>query len=260
MNPFRNRSLLVRSVRACILASLGAVLACSSYHERVTPVRLPGPGSPHVDVQGALVAADAYVDSAIAKQAFGFDIRGAGLLPVRLAIDNRSRNVIQVDPRQTFLIDRRGMAWPLLTGEQAYRRVLEATSLAERTGNAGPSALLGAATGTLTGFAIGFLLHGGFAGGAQGALLEHAAGGAVVGAITGGSRDTAPLEERIRRDLASQSLRNQRLQAGALAQGYLFFPGKDEAVSADSLRLGLELDGYPQVVNVPLVPAAAVRR
>jgi hypothetical protein len=55
--------------------------------------------------------------------AFGFNIRKAGLLPVRFVIDNQAQARVSVYSAQTFLLDCEGQAWPLLTSEQAYDRV-----------------------------------------------------------------------------------------------------------------------------------------
>lgn len=231
------------------------LVSCMTYENRIPPVPLPSSNRDHVDVEGARVAAEAYADPEQAEQAFGFDIRKAGLLPVRLLIDNQSASVVRVNPQQTFLIDQDAQAWPLLTGEQAHNRVASAMQFGTLMGNAARGAAWGAGAGALTSFAIGMILYGGFGDGLSNNLPEHAAAGAGVGAIVGGGQDSQDLEDRIRRDLIGKSLRNQRLQPGELAYGYLFFPGKEEARSAKILRIGLELDGYPQVVNLPLITA-----
>ena len=234
---------------------LTGMLACSTYHQKIPPVPLPGYAANSVNVEGALLAALAYPDPDAAETAFGFDIRGAGLLPVRLVIDNRSHNVIKVNPQQTFLIDRQNQAWPLLTSNQAQSRVASSVALGETLKSGVAGALLGGATAAISGFAIGLVLQNGY-----GPLGNTAAAGAGAGAFFGGGSDPQALENRIRQDLNGKSLRNQRLQPGELAQGYLFFPGLEEAESAVALRLGLELDGYPQVVNLPVAaPPAKVK-
>ncbi|HYE35098.1 hypothetical protein [Methylocaldum sp.] len=242
--------------RWALLMMCALLVSCMTYEDRIPPVPLPSSNGDHVDVEGARVAAQAYADPEQAEQAFGFDIRGAGLLPVRLVIDNQSASVVKVNPQQTFLVDRDGQAWPLLTGEQAHNRLASAVQFGVMARNAGQAAAWGGGAGALTSFAIGLILDGGLGGGFSNNLLEHATVGAGVGAIVGGGQDSQGLEDRIRRDLIKKSLRNQRLQPGELAYGYLFFPGKEEARSAKTLRIGLELDGYPQVANLPLKPPA----
>jgi len=247
--------ILIPIGRRVILLMCALLVSCMGYENRIPPVPLPSSNSDHVDVDGARVAAEAYADPEQAEKAFGFDIRGAGLLPVRLVIDNQSSSVVKVNPQQTFLIDRDGQAWPLLTGEQAHNRVASAVQFGTLVSNAAQDAAWGIGAGALTSFAIGLILDGGFGSGFSNNLPEHAAVGASLGAIVGGGQNTQVLEDRIRRDLIGKSLRNQRLQPGELAHGYLFFPGKDEARSAKTLRIGLELDGYPEVANLPLRPA-----
>ena len=71
------------------LLLLAAVLAgCATYSDRVAPVPLPDAQARHVDIDGVKLVARPFVDEDEAKANFGFDIRGAGLLPTRFVIDN----------------------------------------------------------------------------------------------------------------------------------------------------------------------------
>jgi hypothetical protein len=237
--------------RLSILTLLTAFPACTTYQDRITPVPLPSFQGDYVNVQDALVSAQAYAEPDTAKQTFGFDIRGAGLLPVCFVIDNRGMNIVKVNPRQTFLIDRQGLAWPLLTSEQAQNRVASTVERGEMMKNAGVAALWGGATGLVSGFAMSLLLDGSLNAAAHAKLSDPTVLGAGIGAFFGGRQDNQDLSNTIRKNLIGQSMRNQRVQPGELAHGYLFFPGKQEAQSAVTLRLGLEIDGYPQVVNLP---------
>jgi len=198
---------------------------------------------------GAKLVAYPYVDEDSAEAVFGFDIRNAGLLPVRFVVDNQSAGVVKVDPNQTFLIDEQGQAWPLLTAEQAYKRVSSTVEIGETLkGAATPSVLFGAA-GAVAGFAIGVLIGESIGEGiAKGAAL-----GAGIGAIYGGGRRHETLDSEIRYDLQRHSLRNEKVGKGELAYGYLFFPGKDEAASARALRLGLRVSGERRIVNILLL-------
>lgn len=223
-------------------------VSCTTYGDRVAPVPLPSAQLNHIDVMGAQLVAYPYVDSDKAKAVFGFDIRDAGLLPVRFVIDNQSSGRVSIDPSQTFLIDNKGQAWPLLTSEKAYKRVASSVEIGEVfKGAKTPSVLLGAA-GAVAGFAIGIL--------SGKNVAEITAKGAVVGvslgALYGGGRRYESLDKAIRRDLQQKSLRNQRIQKGDLAYGYLFFPGKQEADSAQALRLGLHVNQQRHILNIPL--------
>jgi hypothetical protein len=84
-----NCELLVVLLTGCVLAG------CSTYEERVSPVLLPSTSIGHIDIRGAKIAATPYVNEKKAKSVFGYDVRGMGLLPVRLVIDNQSREEIR---------------------------------------------------------------------------------------------------------------------------------------------------------------------
>ena len=171
------------SFLALFLSAL-LLTACSSYGERVAPVPLPESRADAVDVDGAKLIAQAYVDPDQAKAALGFDARGAGLLPVRFVVDNKSGKTVSVDPSQTFLVDNQGNAWPLLTSDQAYQRVKSNVSVGSTlSGGAKSSVLLGAA-GAVAGFAVGVLTGQNIAETAG----KGAVAGASVGAIAGGAK------------------------------------------------------------------------
>ena len=239
---------LVRS-SLLVFTLLFGISACSLYGERVAPIPLPSSQVNHVDINGAKLAAFPYVDEDSAEDVFGFDIRNAGLLPVRFVIDNQSDGMLEVDPRQTFLIDEQGQAWPLLTSDQAYKRVSSTVEIGETLkGAATPSVLLGAA-GAVAGFAIGVLTGENIGE----TIAKGAVVGASIGALYGGGRRHETMDSEIRRDLQRHSLRNEKVRKGELAYGYLFFPGKDEAVSARALRLGLRLNNESRVVNILLM-------
>lgn len=241
-----NRELLVVLLTGCML------VGCSTYEERVSPVLLPSTSIGHIDIRGAKIAATPYVNEKKAKSVFGYDVRGMGLLPVRLVIDNQSREEVNLQPRQTFLIDNQGRAWPLLTTDQAYRRVSEDVEIGETLkGAVRPSVLMGAA-GALAGLAIG-IVSGSNLGDTTG---KGAMAGAAAGALYGGASTHDEYGQQILNDLASHSLRTDRVLPGELAFGYLFFPGRDEAKSANMLRLGVMLGQELQVMTIPLFEQA----
>lgn len=229
-----------------LLALLILLLGCATYGERVSPVPFPEAQSDHIDVDGAKLVARAFTSDKAANKAFGFDIRGAGLFPVRFVIDNQSLATARVRADQTFLIDSQGQAWPLLTAEQAYQRVRSHVELGETAkGTSKPAVLLGAA-GALAGMAVGIVT-----GENVGEIsAKGAAAGAAAGALFGGTKRYGELDQKIRQDLLRESLRNERIRSGELAYGYLFFPGKEEASSARALRLGLDLGEKSHILTV----------
>jgi hypothetical protein len=233
---------------ALFIAVALALSGCATYGERVAPVPLPEAQQGHVNADGVKLIAQAYVDPANAKSALGFDARQAGLLPVRFVIDNQAGRRVSVTPGQTFLIDDRGQAWPLLTSEQAYDRVKGHVDVGETVAGAvkpaglfgAAGALVGAAVGVVTGENVGTTAAAG------------AAAGVAVGGVGGGAYANREVGRKISDDLSRESLRNRRVEPGELAYGYLFFPGKDEAESAKELRLGLHIGDEEQIVKLPL--------
>lgn len=235
-------------VPALLVLLLLGPAGCATYAERVAPVPLPDHQPNRVEVSGIKLIAESYLGRDAAKQAFGFDIRGAGLLPIRFVIDNPTPYEVQVIPEQTFLLDAEGQAWPLLSAEQASSRVSDHVELGETArGAVRPAALLGAA-GALAGFAIAVLSGNDLGKGAA----KGAAVGASAGAIFGGASRHQELEPEIEHDLARQSLRNRKVGPGELAYGYLFFPGREEAQTTRALRLGLDIGGRSEIVELPL--------
>ena len=234
--------------RLGLLLVIAFFAGCTTYSDRVAPVPLPTAFSQHINVQGVLLAATPYVDADQAEAAFGFDIRAAGLLPVRLVIDNQSSMGVVIQAQQTFLLDKKEQAWPLLTQQQAFRRVKDKVEIGETLiGAAKPSLLLGAA-GAVAGFAIGVLTGENLGE----TIAKGAAVGAGAGAIYGGAMRYQAYDNEIGSDLLHHSLRNERVKPGELAYGYLFFPGKDEAKSATALRLGITVGSQSHIVAIPL--------
>jgi hypothetical protein len=93
------------------------------------------------------------------------------------------------------------------------------------------------AAGALAGLAIG-IVSGSNLGDTTG---KGAMTGAAAGALYGGVSTHDEYGQQILNDLASHSLRTDHVLPGELAFGYLFFPGRDEAKSANMLRLGVML-------------------
>ena len=167
---------------------------------------------------------------------------------MQVVIENRGPHILAIDPTQTFLIDSKGRAWPLLSEEEAYRRIKGHVELGEMAKRSGKPALVAGAAGALIGFAVGIVS--GHDVGKN--LARGAAIGATAGALAGGASGGAEVGDRIRSDLRDRSLKNRTIEPGSLAHGFLFFPGKHEAPDGVSLRLALLVDGKRRVVNIPL--------
>lgn len=223
--------------------------ACTFYESREVAFRPPDQAANSQQVGGARVAAEQYADKAMAKEAFGFDIRGAGLLPVQVVIDNTGPQRFEMVPEQTFLVDAAGGYWNLLDRKTAYQRVESSSEYGSIVKGGAKSGMWGAAAGALAGAAIG-ILSGSNVGEAVG---KGAALGAAGGAIYGGAKEGSSDEpgRQIARDLANKDLESRIIEPGNLSRGFLFFPG--EAPSAGQLRLQLRDVTTGQLFNTTLL-------
>jgi hypothetical protein len=227
-----------RTVFAWSIAILFLIAACTSYKRQVVPLKMPAAFPNATKVAGATVAARAYDEPRDAKEAFGWDIRGAGLYPVQLIFDNLGDYSLEIEPSQTFLIDGENNMWPILDSSLAYDRATTKSDMS-RIAKAGvkPGILAGAA-GALLGAAIGIVSgeNVGEAAG-KGAALGAAIGATIGGADAAGSEGEARAE--ISDDLMGKSLENRAIMPRSIAHGFIFFPG--EAKGAGELRLQLRV-------------------
>lgn len=213
-----------------------ALWACSTaYEAKPLPFKVPTAYSNATEVAETLVGAQAFVDPAEAKEAFGFDIRAAGMLPVQVAFENNGSRSLGINPSQTFLEDDAGNLWPLLSTEMAYERATKFAQTKQVFKEAGYHGFLGAAAGAVIGAAVGIV------GGRDvaGNIGKGAAVGAAAGSTLGGLKGYASSDARraIVDDLNRKNLQNKAIEPRGLAFGFLFFPG--EAISARQLRLQL---------------------
>jgi hypothetical protein len=168
-----------------------------------------------------------------AEAAYGFDIIGAGVLPVQVIFDNKGTHPIEILPGQTLLIDVEDNIWPILDAKLAYERIAKKTQYGEVAPKAAKGgvfagiagAMIGAAVGIVTGTNVGT------------AVLQGAAVGAAAGATAGGAAGLfdKDAQDKIREDLQKGTLENKVVPAHQIAYGFIFFPG--EAAKAKELRL-----------------------
>jgi hypothetical protein len=216
----RTRSFII------VLSSI-FVIGCagySSYETKVVPFKLPAayPGS--VEAGGAVIAAQAYGDPKEAEAVFGFNMIGAGILPVRVIFDNKGTHPLEIVPAQTFLVDDGQNLWPILEQRLAYERMQKKTEFGKAIPEAAKYGGLGGLAGGVIGAAIG-IVSGHNVGDAA---MKGAVVGAAAGATVGGSKGLTDtdVQERIRADLDQRSLENRSVKAGEIAYGFIFFPGE----------------------------------
>ena len=237
-----------------LLALFVLFVPSCTYKERVQPISLPTGAANAVIVKNVWVSADAYADPKTAEEAFGFDIRRAGLLPVQVVFQNDGDLPVSLVPEQTFLIDSQNQAWPVNTLDRTYQRVEKHVGVGETISRAGKPALLMGAAGAIAGLAVG-IVTGENIGTAMG---KGAAIGAAAGAIGGGASGYQDAKGEIKQDLAQKALVNKPILPNQIGYGMLFFPGfAEEARNATQLRLTLSFGGAMESVTLFLAPAPA---
>jgi len=227
---------------------LTVLAACTYYESREVAFRPPDQLANVQQLGGAKVAAVGYADKAAAKEAFGFDVRGAGLLPVQVVFDNQGPQRFEVVAEQTFLLDAAGNYWNLLDRKTAYQRVESSSEYGTIVKGGAEKGMWGAVAGALAGAAIG-ILSGHNVGEAAGkGAAVGGAGGAIYGGAEAGTSEEAG--RQVARDLANKDLENRIIEPGNINRGFLFFPG--EAPSAGQLRLQLRDVTTGQTFNATL--------
>ncbi len=223
---------LKKSMAITILISM-LLSGCASYKSQYVSFRPPEAYPNKQEVVGVVIGGEAYSDSGSALEAFGFDIRETGLLPVQLVMSNQNGNTLQIVTAQTFLIDDQGRYWQVVPNHAVIDRVEKSTELAAFGKGAGKGALIGAAGGAILGAAIG-IASGKNVGNVMG---KGAALGAAGGTFIGTGREASSTDRRttIINDIREKGLEGKSIPREYLANGFLFFPG--EAKSAKSLRL-----------------------
>ncbi len=230
-----------RAMKIALLLAAGGLLivsgGCSTaYVAKPMPFKTPSAYPNAAEAAGATIAAEAFADAEKAKEAFGFDVRAAGMLPVQVIFDNQGAHPIEINSGQTFLEDEAGNIWPILDRETAYDRATKYTQTKQVFKEGAYHAFLGAAAGAIIGAAVGIVT------GENVAVTtgKGAAVGAAAGASLGGAKGYFSEDARhvVINDLKRKTLQSRPVDPRSLSFGFLFFPG--EAPSAKELRLQLK--------------------
>jgi hypothetical protein len=218
-----------------VMLSLFLLSSCSTYKVKPVPFKSPTtfPNATHVGQ--AVVGAKAFVEPKEAKEAFGFDIRGAGMLPVQVVFDNLGPHPLEINGQQSFLEDQSGNLWPVLNRNVAYERATKYSTTQNIVKEGAYSGMLGAAAGSIIGAAVGIVTGENVATAAGKGAAVGAAAGATIGGAVGAQSDDP--RRAITSDLREKSLENKAVEPHSIAHGFLFFPA--EAETARKLRLQL---------------------
>ena len=238
-----------RRLGICCIIILFFVAGCTTYKRQPAPFKIPAAYPNATKVAGATIAAKAYADPKAAKEAFGWDILGAGICPVQVIFDNLSDHSLEIEPSQTFLIDGEGNMWPILDASQAYDRATQKTEISRIAKGGARTGLLTGAAGALLGAAIGIVsgenvLEAAGKGAALGGAIGATAGGA--GAVTSEGAARAAISD----DLMEKSLEHRAVLPRTIAHGFILFPG--EAKGAGEIRLQLRVVETGDLYNIHL--------
>ena len=142
----------------CCAIFMAAATGCgTTYKAQPLPFKTPDAYGNTADVNGAKIGGRAFVDPQQAREAFGFDIRAAGMLPVQVVFDNQGSVPLVINPGQTFLVDNEGNLWPILTDRFAYERATKYAQTQNIFKEGAYNSFLGAAAGAIVGAAVGIV-------------------------------------------------------------------------------------------------------
>ncbi|BDV41085.1 lipoprotein [Geotalea uraniireducens] len=238
-----------RKQLAVLLVTLLFCSACTAYKSQYVGFRPVEDYANRQVIDGVSVAGEAFAEPGAAKDAFGFDVVGAGVLPVQVVMNNRGNSDLEIVAAQTFLVTDANRYFPVIPNSVAIDRLEKSTQLASFFGKgAGKGALLGAAGGAILGTAIG-IVSGSSVGEALGkGAAVGAAGGAVIGGVKEGTSDER--ERSIIDDIRDKGLEGKEIPPGSLASGFLFFPA--EAGTAAALKMQLRDRSSGKILPVTL--------
>ena len=225
------------TLRVLAIVFIAASLtACTKYERQVVPFKLPSAYPNATEAADAVIATKSYDDKDEAGKAFGFDIKGAGILPVQVIFDNKGGHPLEIVPAQTFLVDEGNNLWPILDANLTYDRITKKTELGKIVPEGAKYGGLAGAAGGIIGAAIG-IVSGSNVGDSA---LKGAAAGAALGLTMGGAEGLTDdkVREHIRDDLETRSLEKRPVKPQEVAHGFIFFPG--EAKKSKELRLQLK--------------------
>jgi hypothetical protein len=233
-----------------ILTAVLVGLGCTGYEYKPVPFKSAEAYPNHQVVFGAVIAAKAWTDNAEAASAFGFNIRGAGLTPVQVVVDNKGPNSLTIVPDQTLLVDSEKNMWNLLPAEVAYERIDRNVAVSRMGGKGAKTAVLGGIAGGILGAAVGIV-----AGGDVGeAAMRGAAAGAAVGAVKGGYEglEDPRSKQVIADDLRTKGLKDKPMKPYEISHGFLFFPGEIKDASLLRLKIKNMNSGQVQILELPV--------
>ena len=169
-----------RKILCGVIIILFLTSACGSttYVVKPLPFKMPEAYRNAQEAAGAVIGARAFVEPKEAEESFGFDVRGAGMLPVEIVVDNRGTHPLEINVSQTFLEDKDDNLWPILSKDIAYDRATKYAQTKEIFKSSAYQGFLGSLAGAAIGAAVGIV---------SGRNIGESIGkGAVIGGVGAG--------------------------------------------------------------------------
>ncbi len=233
-----------------LMCLLMMIAACTKYERQVVPFKMPAALPNATEAAGATIAAISFDDKDEAGNAFGFDIRGAGILPVQVIFDNKGTQSLEIVPSQTFLYDEANNTWPILDQNLAYDRIAKKTELGQVVPQGAKYGALAGAAGGIIGAAIGIVSGHNVGDAAMKGAAIGAAGGMVAGGAQGATEEGDKVRGQIGTDLKNRSLEKRAVKPQEIAHGFIFFPG--EIKKAKMLQLQIKALGTGKIYTLKL--------
>ncbi|MBF0452997.1 MAG: hypothetical protein HQK75_20010 [Candidatus Magnetomorum sp.] len=177
-----------------------------------------------VKMDKTFAAAEVFNNAKQAKKIFGFDVHGAGMLPVQVVFQNTGYRDFQVVVDQTFLEETNGNMWEVLTGDIAKSRATQNAQDKKALKEAGKKGVIAAGIGAVIGAIIGTVTGGNVVEAVGKGAAVGTGGGVVYGAVKALETDDA--EQKALKDFKSTLIEQKTIKGGCITRGFLFFPGE----------------------------------
>lgn len=239
-----------KTIGLSLVLALLMLWGCAGYEYKPVPFKAAESYPNHVTVAGAVIGAKVWADDPEAAKAFGFNIRGAGLTPLQLVVDNKGPEPLEIMSDQTLLGDADNNLWNILPAQVAYERIDKEVRMNRMGGEGATQAALLGTAGAIIGAAVGIITGSDIAESAG----KGAVAGAAIGAVKGGAEGYSDprSRSRITADLQNRSLKDKPFKPYELSHGFLFFPGEVKNPTILRLKLREQRSGQIHILELGL--------
>ncbi|ETR67176.1 MAG: lipoprotein [Candidatus Magnetoglobus multicellularis str. Araruama] len=219
------------------VALIICISGCSkAFVAKPVAFKMPSVYGNAVQINKTLAAAEVFNNGKSDKKIFGFDIHGAGMLPVQVVFQNTGYREMQVIVDQTFLEETNGNMWEVLTGDIAKARATQNAQDKKAVKEAGKKGMIGAGIGAVIGALIGTATGSNVAESVGKGAAIGAGSGAVYGSVKALEQDDAA--QKALKDFKNTLIEGKPIKGGCITRGFLFFrvKPKTKIVMVDTER------------------------